>query len=113
MAVSFVLQSKECLQRECVSEYNENIPVIYTTCGASRQLFRSPRGYIYMDDTFMIWQNDEQKLSEFFKALNPFHTNIKFALKRKHLINRLFLNILLKRTKDRKLSTRIFVKNRY
>ena len=36
--------------------------------------------WCYIDDIFMIWQHDKEKLKEFLKTLNSCHPTIKFTV---------------------------------
>ena len=63
----------------------------------------------YIDDIFFIWEHGEESLSNFMKALNEFHSTIKFTSQCSNKkINFLDVNIELS---NGRLSTDLFIKS--
>lgn len=64
----------------------------------------------YVDDTFLIWQHGEEKLTDFVTFLNSFHHSIKFTTELEKEGRHPFLDILLIRKSNGTLVQTIYRK---
>ena len=64
----------------------------------------------FLDDIFMIWDDSEEKLLQFFKEINKFHETIKFTYNYSKT-NAVFLDVKIEKSQDGNLCTSVFEKD--
>ena len=57
----------------------------------------------FLDDIFMIWDDSEEKLLQFFEEINKFHETIKFTYN-----YAVFLDVKIEKSQDENLCTSVF-----
>ena len=70
-----------------------------------------PRMWVrYVDDTFVLWPHEEDKLETFYRHLNSQHPSMQFTMEKESEGKISFLDVQIT-TKEGKLSTGVYRKN--
>ena len=65
----------------------------------------------YVDDTFVVWQHGEDKIPEFIEHLNSLRAGIKFTWEKENNNQLPFLDVLVIRNSNGKISTSVYRKH--
>ena len=92
-------------------DYNKFMEELETS--ALQQATHQPKlwlRYMYVDDTFIIWQHSKQQLDNFFQHLNNQHSNIKFTMETEHKGSLPFLDVRITKATDGHLTHQVYRK---